>query len=101
MAFTAEMLSADEAFRLGLFNRVVDDHRVTEETVSLAARIAAEPPLAVALAKESMRQGFGSSLSDALDRERNNQLRLFKSDDAREAMRAFLEKRPSTKGDHT
>ncbi len=101
MAFTAEMLSADEGFRLGLFNRVVDDHRVTDETVSLAARIAAKPPLAVALAKEAMRQGVGSSLSEALDRERNNQLQLFKSDDAREAMRAFLEKRPSTKGDHT
>src|SRR4030095_14318579 len=52
LVLTAEMLSADEALRLGLFNRVVDDQRLVEETVSLAARIAAKPPLAVALAKQ-------------------------------------------------
>jgi 2-(1,2-epoxy-1,2-dihydrophenyl)acetyl-CoA isomerase len=94
LVLTAEMLSADEALRLGLFNRVVDDQRLVEETVSLAARIAAKPPLAVALAKQAIRQGSGSSLSDALNRERDNQLRLFRSAAAREAMRAFLEKRP-------
>lgn len=95
MALTAEMLSADEAFRLGLFNRVVDDQRLMDETLSLAARIAAKPPLAVALTKQTMRLGLGSSLSEALERERNNQLLLFRSADARAAMRAFLEKRES------
>lgn len=101
MVFTAEMLSADEALRLGLFNRVVDDQQLMDETLSLAARIAAKPRQAVALAKQAMRQGVGSSLSEALDRERDNQRLLFKSDDARAAMRAFLEKRTSTRGDQT
>jgi enoyl-CoA hydratase/carnithine racemase len=99
--FTADMISADEALRLGLFNRVVDDQRLMDETLSLAARIAAKPPLAVGLAKQALRQGLGSGLSEALDRERNNQLLLFKSADARAAMRAFLEKRTYTHGDQT
>jgi enoyl-CoA hydratase/carnithine racemase len=101
MVFTADMISADEALRLGLFNRVVDDQRLMDETLSLAARIAAKPPLAVGLAKQALRQGLGSGLSEALDRERNNQLLLFKSADARAAMRAFLEKRTFTHGDQT
>jgi 2-(1,2-epoxy-1,2-dihydrophenyl)acetyl-CoA isomerase len=101
LAFTADMLSADEALRLGLFNRVVDDHRLMDETLSLAAGIAAKPPMAVAMAKHAMRQAFGSTLSESLERERSNQLQLFRSDEAREAMRAFLETRSSRQGDHT
>jgi 2-(1,2-epoxy-1,2-dihydrophenyl)acetyl-CoA isomerase len=101
LVFTGEMLSAGEALRVGLFNRVVDDQRLMDETMSLAARIAAKPRQAVALAKQAMRQGVGSSLAEALERERNNQILLFKSDDARVAMRAFLDKRTSTHGDQT
>jgi 2-(1,2-epoxy-1,2-dihydrophenyl)acetyl-CoA isomerase len=98
LVFTAEMLPADEAFRIRLFNRVVEGQRLMDETMSLAARIAAKPRQAVAFAKEAMRRGVGASLADALDRERTNQLRLFRTADARQAMRAFLEKRPTAQG---
>jgi 2-(1,2-epoxy-1,2-dihydrophenyl)acetyl-CoA isomerase len=101
LALTAEMLSAEEALRIGLFNRVVDDERLINETLSLAARLAAKPPLAVALTKQAVRQGFVSTLPEALDRERVNQMRLFRSAEARAAIHAFLEKRASAHGNAT
>jgi len=96
LAFTAEMLSAAEAVRLGLFNRIVDDGAVVEETLTLAAQIAAKPRMAVALAKQSLRAAHGSSLAECLERERVNQRRLFQSQDAIEGMRAFLSRRGSS-----
>jgi 2-(1,2-epoxy-1,2-dihydrophenyl)acetyl-CoA isomerase len=93
LVLTGDMLAADEALRLGLFNRVVADERVVSETVSLAERIAAQPPQAIALAKQSVRRALGVSLAEALDLERTYQLRLFKTPEAREAMRTFLASR--------
>ena len=95
MVLSADMLSADQALRAGLFNRVVDDTRVVDETMALAAHVAAKPALAIALARQAIRQTFAVSLSEALDVERQNQVRLFKTAEAREAMRAFLA-RPRT-----
>src|SRR5262249_9107768 len=95
MVLTADMLSADEAYRAGLFNRVVDDSRLLDETLGLAARIAAKPPEAVALAKEAIRQAGRLTLAGALDRERENQMRLFRTEEAREGMRAFLARHPT------
>jgi len=95
LALTADMLPADEACRLGLFNHIVDDAAVVEDTMSMAARIAAKPRMAIALAKQSLRAAFGSSLAECLERERSNQVRLFKSPEARDGMRAFLSKRSS------
>jgi enoyl-CoA hydratase/carnithine racemase len=99
MVLTADMLPADEAFRVGLFNRVVDDTQVLEDTLSLAAGIAAKPPLAVALAKEAMRQVSGLTLAGALDRERASQMRLFRTEEARDGMRAFLAKHNAARND--
>jgi 2-(1,2-epoxy-1,2-dihydrophenyl)acetyl-CoA isomerase len=93
LVLTGDMLPADEAVRIGLFNRVVDDERVVGETVSLAERIAARPPQAMALAKQAVRAAFAMSLPQALDVERTNQLRLLRTPEAQEAIRAFLENR--------
>jgi 2-(1,2-epoxy-1,2-dihydrophenyl)acetyl-CoA isomerase len=93
LAFTADMLPAADACRLGLFNRIVDDAVVVEETLSLAARIAAKPRMAIALAKQSLRAAYGSSLAECLERERSNQMRLFKTPEALDGMRAFLKVR--------
>src|SRR4030095_4825694 len=101
LALTAEMLSAEEALRLGLFNRVVDDERLIDETLSLAPRLAAKPPLAVALTKQALRQGLVSTLEESLDRERLNQMQLFQSAEARAALHAFLQKHPSVHRDAT
>jgi 2-(1,2-epoxy-1,2-dihydrophenyl)acetyl-CoA isomerase len=93
LVLTADMLSAQEALQIGLFNRVVDDELVVEETVALAERIAARPALSVALARQAIRTTYGLTLSEALERERRNQMRLLRTPEARDAMRAFLEKR--------
>ena len=93
LALTGEMLPAEEALRLGLFDHVVNDERLMDETLALAARLAAKPPLAVALTKHALRQSLISSLQEALVRERTNQMRLFRSADALAAMRAFLDTR--------
>jgi 2-(1,2-epoxy-1,2-dihydrophenyl)acetyl-CoA isomerase len=93
LVLTGDMLPADEAVRVGLFNRLVDNDRVLSETVSLAERIASRPPQAIAAARPAMRATYATSLPQALDVERANQLRLLRTPDAREAMRAFLERR--------
>jgi 2-(1,2-epoxy-1,2-dihydrophenyl)acetyl-CoA isomerase len=98
LVLTADMLPAEEAMRIGLFNRLVEDERVVSETVSLAGRIASRPPLAVALARRAVRAGYASGLPQALDVERAHQGRLFRTPEAREAMRAFLAKRPPADG---
>lgn len=96
LTLTADMLPAADALRIGLFNRVVPNELVLDETLALAARLAAKPALAVALTKQSIRQGLVSTLPEALDRERANQTQLFRSTEARAAMRTFLEKRAPT-----
>ena len=98
LVFTAEMLSATEALRIGLVNRLVSDEHVLNETVSLAERIAAQPPQALALAKRAVREAYEQRLPEALEIERVNQLRLFKTPEARDAMRAFLARRPPPRG---
>lgn len=93
LVLTGDMLPADEAVRIGLFNRLVDDDRVLSETVSLAERIASRPPQAIAAARQTMRAAYATTLPQALDVERASQLRLLRTPEAREAMRAFLERR--------
>jgi 2-(1,2-epoxy-1,2-dihydrophenyl)acetyl-CoA isomerase len=93
LVFTADMVPADEALRVGLFNRVVSDDTVVDETLALAERIAAKPPLAVALAKRAVRRASTGTLADALACEQEHQRRLFRTAEAREGIRAFLDKR--------
>jgi 2-(1,2-epoxy-1,2-dihydrophenyl)acetyl-CoA isomerase len=97
MVLTAEMISATDALELGLFNRVVEDPRVVDDTMDLAARIASRPPLATALAKRALRRAYAGSLSGALETARARQARLFKTGDARDAMAAFMAKRVPTR----
>ncbi|GBD33184.1 Short-chain-enoyl-CoA hydratase [bacterium HR33] len=94
LIFTAEMIGAEEACRLGLFNRVVPHDRLEEETRKLAELLAAKPPIALALAKEAVYRSGHASLDEMLDLELQNQLRCFQSADAKEGLLAFLEKRP-------
>jgi enoyl-CoA hydratase len=72
---------------------VVPAELYLEEAIRLARVIAAKSPLAVRLAKEAVLKAFDSSLESGLDFERRSFNLLFASDDAREGMRAFLEKR--------
>lgn len=93
LMFSAEMINADEAHRLGIFNRVVLAHKLTEETMKFARMLADKPPKALALTKEAVYASAGASLEEMLDIELHHQLRCFVSDDAQEGLNAFLEKR--------
>ena len=91
---TGEPVRAVEAERIGLINRVVPDGAQLDEAKRLARMIAARPPLAVRLAKEAVNQSAEVGLRAGLDLERKLFTLLFASDDKKEGMQAFLEKRP-------
>ena len=88
-----EPITAAEAERIGLVSRVVPDEVVVEDALSLAAEIAKRAPLAVRLAKESVNAAYEMSLTDGLAHERRLFYLLFSSEDQKEGMAAFLEKR--------
>ena len=99
MILTGEPITAAEAERIGLVARVVTDELLVEDALSLAAEIAKRAPLALRLAKESVNAAYEMSLTDGLAHERRLFYLLFASDDQKEGMAAFLEKRePDFKG---
>lgn len=93
LMFTADMIDAREGLRLGLFNRVVPHDRLMDETRELAERLAAKPTVAIALAKQAVYKSFHATLETMLQLEIENQTRCFKTDDAKEGIAAFVEKR--------
>lgn len=99
MVLTGKLITADEAFRVGLINKIVPVEVYLQEAISLAKTIASMSPLACKLAKEAVNQAFESHLSEALHFERKNFCLLFSSSDQKEGMQAFIEKRrPDFKG---
>lgn len=99
MLLTGQPLSGREAFAAGLASEVVEDEKVQERALELARTIAAMPPLAAAQIKEVVLAGQDASLDAALMLERKAFHLLFASQDQKEGMRAFFEKRkPSYEG---
>ena len=93
MVLNNRTLTAEEALYYGLINRVVPVERYLEEALDLAAQIAERAPLAVRLGKEAVNHAFESFLSDGLKDERRSFYLLFASQDQKEGMSAFVEKR--------
>ncbi len=91
--FLAEMVPAEEAARIGLVNRVVPHDRLMETAREWADRLARGPALPLRLAKRAIQASLASSLDQMLDFETDAQRQCFTSEDAREGVRAFLEKR--------
>ena len=93
MVLTGEPLTAQQAFDFGLVNRVIPVEQYLEAAKELAFRIASRPPLAVRLAKEAVRSGVETTLREGLEVERRNYYLTYDTDDQKEGMRAFIEKR--------
>ncbi len=91
--FTGRTLSAQECLELGLVNRVVPDDLLEKETRALADEIAANAPLAVQASKRMMRMGLSEPFDEHVHHVFLQLLPLFRSQDFREGMTAFLEKR--------
>jgi 2-(1,2-epoxy-1,2-dihydrophenyl)acetyl-CoA isomerase len=100
LVLSGEMIPADEAHRIGLFNRLVRPDALMAETQAFARMLAAKAPLALSRARRSMHAAVRASLEEVLAAELEQQLALFESDDAREALLAFIEKRPPVFGGH-
>jgi enoyl-CoA hydratase len=94
LALTGRMMNVEEAERSGLVSRVVPLDKLMEETLSAALVICNHSQLAVKAAKESVNRAFESSLSDGVMFERRIFHALFATDDQKEGMDAFLNKRP-------
>ncbi len=99
MVLTGGMINAADAQRWGLVNKVVPVEYYLDEARNLARVIASKPPLAVRLAKESILKSFDTTIETGLQYERKNFYLLFASEDQKEGMKAFTEKRrPDWKG---
>ncbi len=93
MVLTGEPFTAQEMADHGLVNRVVPKGEHLNEALKLAKVIAERPPLAVRLGKDAVLAAFETSLQEGLEIERKNFFLLFATEDMREGMRAFIEKR--------
>lgn len=99
MVLGARFLTAHEALNYGLVNRVVPAELLLDEALNLAREIAAKSPIAIQLAKEAVNVAFNNTLDEGLLFERKNFYLTFASEDQKEGMTAFVEKRiPDFKG---
>jgi enoyl-CoA hydratase len=94
LVLTGRFISAAEALDMGLISRVVPKEAFFDEALSIARELCKKPPLALKLAKESVLKAFETTLSEGLEYERKLFYMLFATQDQKEGMRAFLDKRP-------
>ncbi|MFW8565059.1 enoyl-CoA hydratase/isomerase family protein [Orrella sp. 11846] len=100
LLWTARWVSAEEAERIGIVNRVVDDEDLMAATYELAQQIAAQPPIAIRLIKRAVRQGERIDIRTHLDMAGSHMAAMYSTKDHKEAVSAFVEKRtPTFKGE--
>jgi enoyl-CoA hydratase len=93
MVLTGRFISAEEAMQMRLINKVVPVEMYLREAMTLAREIAQQSPIAVQLAKEAVNRSFETHLDEGLHFERKNFYLAFASEDQKEGMKAFIEKR--------
>ena len=96
LILTGRPMTAQEAYDRGLVNKVVPVEVFMDEAKALAKEIAKKPPIAVRLAKEAVLKTFDTNISEGLQFERKNFYMLFSSQDQKEGMKAFMEKRTAS-----
>ncbi|MEA2516804.1 MAG: hypothetical protein QOG16_642 [Actinomycetota bacterium] len=93
LALLGEMISAEEADRLGMLNRLCEPGEIDAVVKDLAGRLAGMPPRTVAMLKENLNRSYERSLAENLDAESIAQTMAYTSEDTREAIAAWVEKR--------
>jgi 2-(1,2-epoxy-1,2-dihydrophenyl)acetyl-CoA isomerase len=94
MMFTGRLVGADEALALGMIRRALPHDRLMDESMSYAEQIAAQAPIAVQFAKRMLMRSLDNSLHAQLELEWPYQVAAFDTDDAKEGIAAFRERRP-------
>ena len=94
MIYTGRLVGAEEALALRMIRRVLPHDRLMEETMSYAEQIATQAPIAVQFAKRTLARSLDNSLRAQLELEWPHQVAAFDTDDAKEGIAAFRERRP-------
>jgi|LSQX01.3.fsa_nt_gb enoyl-CoA hydratase len=95
MLLIGENVSAEEAYRLGIINRIVPAGTLLEAAKKLAEKLAKKPPIALTMIKSAVNIGINLDLERAFEHEAKCFAVLFNTDDLREGVKAFIEKRPA------
>ena len=95
LLMTGDFISATEAYRIGLYNRIVDDGTVVKAATELAQKLARGPSFALEITKDSLNREASMDLAGALEAEAQVQAALMLHPDFRESYDAFIEKRPA------
>ncbi|MHA1804612.1 MAG: enoyl-CoA hydratase/isomerase family protein [Promethearchaeota archaeon] len=100
LILTNRILTAEEALKFHLVSRIIEpEEKFTEQIIEMATKISLGPPIAMALAKESLRKTFQNDLINQLELETKNVVKSSGTEDFKEGVNAFLEKRtPNYKG---
>lgn len=93
LIYTGDMIKADEALRIGLVNKVVEVDSLMEEAMTLAKKIANNAPIAVKLCKDAINRGIQVDIDSAINIEAEDFGKCFATEDQKEGMNAFLERR--------
>ena len=94
LILTGDFISAEEAYRIGLVNKVSTVEALMDEAKKIAAVIASKPTIAVRAAKEAVLKAEDATMQIGLEFERKRFYTLLSTEDGREGLKAFLEKRP-------
>jgi enoyl-CoA hydratase len=93
LALTGDVIDAEEAYRIGLVDFLVDEGKHVDRAMEVAGRMARWSPVALSLAKHAVRHAMETPLAAGLAHEKELFLAAFASDDGREGVRAFVERR--------
>jgi enoyl-CoA hydratase len=97
--FTGKRITAKEALQHGIVNQLISEELLLEETIKAAEQISNQAPIAIRLIKEAVLKAVDTSLNEGMEFERKNFYLLFSTEDQKEGMNAFIEKRkPQFKG---
>jgi enoyl-CoA hydratase len=99
LLFTGDIIDAHEAYRIGLVNKVIPVESLMTETKKMALKLTNQPPLALKISKTVVDEGINMNIQPALALEARCCEILFSTDDQKEGIKAFIEKRkPIFKG---